>query len=241
MEALVLSFFTFLSTLLGGIVALKNRSSLHYIMSFTAGVLLGVCFYDVLPEAAGVSIENGLDVADVFIAATVGFLLIHVVEKLAVIQAASSKKPPRKRHPIVGVISALGLVFHSFLDGVGIGLGFQVSPHVGIVVALAVIAHDFSDGLNTVTLMLANNNTSKKSLLLLILDAAAPVLGVASTTVFSIPESVLVLYLGFFAGFLLYIGASHLLPEAHADRTSVAKIGLTVLGAAFIFGVSRVV
>ena len=194
-----------------------------------------------LPEAARVSRENGLDVADVFIAATVGFLLIHVVEKIAVIHAVGSEKRPRKRHPVVGLISALGLVFHSYLDGVGIGLGVQVSAHVGIVVALAVIAHDFSDGLNTVTLMLTNNNTGRKSLLLLLLDAAAPVLGVLSTAAFSIPESALVLYLGFFAGFLLYVAASHLLPEAHADRSSFAKIGLTVLGALFIFGVSRVV
>ncbi len=241
MEAFVLSFFTFLSTLLGGTIALRHRSSLHYIMSFTAGVLLGVCFYEVLPEAARVSSENGLDVADVFIAATVGFLLIHVVEKLAVIHTVSSEKRAQKRHPVVGLISALGLVFHSFLDGVGIGLGFQVSAHVGIAVALAVIAHDFSDGLNTVTLMLANNNTSRRSLLLLLLDAAAPVLGVLSTAVLSIPENVLVLYLGFFAGFLLYVAASHLLPEAHADRSSLAKVGLTILGALFIFGVSRVV
>ena len=48
------------------------------------------------------------------------------------------------------------------------------------------------------------------------LDALAPVVGAASTLLFTVPPDVLVLYLGFFAGFLLYIGVSDILPEAHS-------------------------
>jgi len=84
-------------------------------------------------------------------------------------------------------------------------------------VAMAVIAHDFSDGLNTVTLMLSHRNSSKRALILLLVDATTPLLGAASTLLFRIPNQILILYLGFFAGFLLYIGASDLLPEAHSN------------------------
>jgi zinc transporter ZupT len=143
------------------------------------------------------------------------------------------------RHPTVGLINASGLSFHSFLDGVGIGLGFQVSPHVGFIVALAVIAHDFSDGLNTVTLMLSHKNTTKKAVILLLIDATTPLLGAASTLLFSIPNNFLILYLGFFAGFLLYIGASDLLPEAHSEHSSYKMISLTIIGVLFIFLVTR--
>jgi ZIP family zinc transporter len=142
-------------------------------------------------------------------------------------------------HPQVGLASALALSGHSFLDGVGIGLGFQASPTVGIAVAIAVIAHDFSDGLNTVTLMLANKNTSKKSIMLLLLDAIMPVLGALATLAFSLSPAGLALYLGFFAGFLLYIGTSEILPEAHASHSSYVTIALTILGAAFMFAVTR--
>ena len=145
-----------------------------------------------------------------------------------------------KHHTAVGLAGALGLSFHSFLDGVGIGLGFHVNPHVGLLIAIAVIAHDFSDGLNTVTLMLSNKNTLKKSFFLLLLDATTPILGVLSTFLISIPDSLLQLYLGFFAGFLLYIGASDLLPEAHSKHSSYKMIGLTILGVIFIFLVTRV-
>src|SRR6185312_7845217 len=97
---------------------------------------------------------------------------------------------------------------HSFMDGIGIGLAFQVSTGVGVTVAIAVIAHDFSDGLNTVSLMLRHRNSTRRSQLMLGLDAIAPVLGAASTLLFELPPFWLMLYLGFFAGFLLYISVS---------------------------------
>lgn len=240
MEAVLLSFFTFISTGLGGFFALKNRDKLHLIMSLTAGVLMGVVFFDLLPEIFNLSKNNNFDVTPTFIALIFGFFLIHILEKLALIHSRRHEEEyAPHRHPTVGLISASGLSFHSFLDGVGIGLGFQVSPHVGFIVALAVIAHDFSDGLNTVTLMLSHKNTTKRAAILLLVDATTPILGAASTLLFSIPDNILMLYLGFFAGFLLYIGASDLLPEAHSEHSSYKMIGLTIIGTLFIFIVTR--
>ena len=56
---------------------------------------------------------------------------------------------------------------------------------------------------------------------------------------FTIPPFQLMAYLGFFAGFLLYIGVSDILPEAHANHPSRATLALTVAGAALVFLVSR--
>ncbi len=238
-EVLFLSLLTFISTSLGGLFAFKHRQSLHYIMSFTAGVLIAVVFFDILPEVFSITTEHKLEITPELLAIISGFLLIHLLEKTAVIHSGQEETYASHKHPNVGVISASGLSFHSFLDGVGIGLGFHISSHVGLLIAFAVIAHDFSDGLNTVTLMLTNKNTDKKTLMLLVLDAVAPILGALSTYMFKIPESILQLYLGFFAGFLLYIGASDLLPEAHRKNSSYRMLGLTILGIVFIFVVTR--
>lgn len=239
MQAIFLSLATFFSTFVGGLFALKNKDRLHLVMSLTAGVLVGVVFFDLMPEIFRLSKENNLDVTLPLISLVGAFLFIHILEKFAIIHASHEEEYAVHRHPTVGLINASGLSFHSFLDGVGIGLGFQVSPHVGLIVALAVIAHDFSDGLNTVTLMLSHKNTTKKAVILLFIDAIAPVLGAGSTLLFSIPDRILILYLGFFAGFLLYIGASDLLPEAHSKHSSFKLIGLTILGVLFIFFVTR--
>jgi len=90
--------------------------------------------------------------------------------------------------------------------------------------------------------MLRHRNTTRRSAVMLVLDAVAPVLGATSTLLFQVPATTLMLYLGFFAGFLLYIGVSDILPEAHSGArpaTAVRLLGLTSLGAAFIFVVTR--
>lgn len=239
MQVVILSFLTFISTLAGGVLAFKNKDRLHYVMSFTAGVLIAVTFFDIMPEIFAITGEQKLDSTPALIAIVVGFLVIHILEKLAIIHNAHEEEYGAHKHPTVGVISASGLSFHSFLDGVGIGLGFHINPHVGLLIAIAVIAHDFSDGLNTVTLMLSSKNTNKKSIMLLFIDAVAPIFGAVSTYLFTIPVGFLQLYLGFFVGFLLYIGASDLLPEAHSKHSSFKMIGLTILGVMFIFTITR--
>lgn len=139
------------------------------------------------------------------IALVSGFLIIHILEKTVLIHHGHESDYASHKHPKVGMISALALIGHSFMDGVGIGLGFQISPAIGIITAIAVIAHDFTDGMNTVTLMLTHKNTTKHAKRFLALDAIAPVLGTFIAFWFHVPVFFLTIYLGFFAGFLLYI------------------------------------
>ena len=238
---IALAFSTFLSTLLGGFTALKNSDRLHRILGYTAGVIIGVVAFDLLPEIFHIVQEQKLDATLPMVALVVGFLLFHIAEKTIAMHHAHDAEYSEHKHPHIGMASALALVGHSFLDGVGIGLGFQAGQAVGITVAIAVIAHDFADGLNTVSLMLSHRNTRKKSVILLVLDALAPVLGVLATLFFTLNDATLVIYLGFFTGFLLYIGASDILPEAHSKHSSKVTIALTVLGAVFMFVVTRFV
>jgi zinc transporter ZupT len=236
----ILAAATFFSTLLGGVFALKNRDRLHHILGFTAGILLGVVAFDLLPEIFQLTNSSSTPIMWVMLALVGGFLLFHTIEKLTLIHHAHEGEYSAHKHPQVGLISALALSGHSFLDGVGIGLGLQVNLAVGIAVGIAVISHDFADGLNTVTLMLVNKNSPRRSFKLLILDAVTPILGAFSTLLFTFNDAQLVLYLGFFAGFLLYIGASDILPEAHATHSSRFTLLLTILGAAFIFVIVQV-
>lgn len=239
MLPIILSSATFVSTLLGGLTALKNRDRLHRMLGYTAGVLLGVVAFDILPEIFKAMQEQRISATGPMLALVIGFLLFHIIEKSILLHHTQEDEYTPHHHPHVGIASALALSGHSFLDGVGIGLGFQVNSTIGIAVAIAVIAHDFSDGLNTVSLMLLNNNTNRRAKILLLLDALAPVLGALSTLLVQISDVGLVLYLGFFAGFLLYIGASEILPEAHSKHSSYLTIMLTVLGAGFMFVLTR--
>ncbi len=208
-------------------------------MAFAAGVLLGIVAFDIFPEIIGQIREHNFPSIWVMVALVCGFLIFHILEKSILIHSHTDEHFPNHKHPHVGMASALALAGHSFMDGVAIGLGFQINSMIGILIAIAVISHDFTDGMNTVSLLLSHKNTDKKAKLFLLLTALTPVLGVLSTLFFTISPYFLYLYLGFFAGFLLYIGASDILPEAHSEHSSYKLIGLTVLGSLFIFLITR--
>lgn len=238
--AIVLSLTTFFSTSIGGLVALRAKDRMHLVLGLAAGVMLGLVAFDLLPEIAHSSSLTVAGVPAAMIAFAAGFLVLHVVERALAVHPAHEDEYGEHaghRHRQIGFASAAGLVGHSFLDGVGIGLAFQVNTGVGLAVAIAVIAHDFADGLNTVTVMLVHKNDRRRAILMLVLDALAPVLGAASTLLFHLPEPVLAIYLGLFAGFLLYLATADILPEAHARHPSRLTLLATLAGAAAMFGI----
>jgi zinc and cadmium transporter len=241
MLPVLLAAMTFISTMLGGFTALRHRDHLHRLLGLTAGVIMGVVAFDLLPEIFDLVQESKVSSTGAMVALIAGFLIFHTIEKSILIHHSHETEYETHHHPQVGILSALALAGHSLLDGVAIGLGFQAGNDVGLAVAVAIIAHDFSDGLNTVGLMLAHANSKKRAITMLVVDALAPIVGAASTLLFTLSAENLVLYLGFFAGFLLYIGASEILPEAHSKHSSYTTIALTVVGAAFMFGVTRLI
>lgn len=238
--AVLLSLCTVLSTTLGGLFALRNRDRLHLVLGFTAGVLLGLVAFDLLPEV----FELGghlrlLGLPAVSFGLAFGFLLLHVVERTLALHHAHEGEFSAHQHPEVGLASTVALVVHSFLDGVGIGLAFQVNSTVGLAVAFAVIAHDFADGLNTVSLMVSHGNSDRRAKVMLALDALAPAFGALSTLFFQFPDRGLAMYLAFFCGFLLYLATADILPEAHSRHPSRLTLLCTVVGVAFIATVVR--
>jgi zinc transporter, ZIP family len=228
----LLALTAVLSTALGGFVALRSRDRLHLVLGFAAGVMLGLVAFDLLPELFELSDTMFLGVPTVMVAFAAGFLLLHVVERSVAMHGAHEGEYGAHSHhdPQVGLASATALVAHSFLDGVGIGLAFQVDDTVGYAVALAVIAHDFADGLNTVTVMRTHGNSHRRQVVMLVMDSLAPVLGALSTLFFSVGNEILALYLGGFAGFLLYLATADILPEAHARHPSRLTLVSTLGG-----------
>jgi len=239
MTAFLLSLVAAAAALIGGFIAIRGRRNLNQALGFTAGIILGLVAFDLLPEIFNIVNNTGLDPTRPMIALVVGFLAFHVIGKFILIHHPNEGKYQSHTHPHVGIASALALSGHSFLDGVAIGVAFQVNATVGTAVAIAVISHRFADGFNTTNVMLHHRNNPKRARNMLQLAASMPILGVLSTQLFTFSEKSLGIYLGFFAGFLLYIGASDILPQAHSKGSSRWTILLTILGTAFMFAATR--
>jgi zinc transporter ZupT len=239
MIVFLLTVVASIAAFLGGYTALRSRHWLHFAMAFTSGLVLGLVTFDLLPEIFDITKTKNLDPVWPMIALTAGFLLFHLFEKFVPLHEAGEERYEPHRHPKLGVARAVALSGHSFLDGLSIGVAFQVSTAVGTAVSIAVIGHRFADGFDTTTFMLFHQNKLKHIRRWLAAVIIMPVVGGLASLTFSLSESVLAIYLGFFAGFILYIAASNLLPQAHSEDSSKKTFGLTLLGVLFIFIVTR--
>ena len=232
--AVFVALGAFLMTLAGGWVAQRVTDRRHLVLGLAGGLMLGVVGLDLLPEAIEAAGNEVFGVPAALLLFVGGFLVAHLVERLLAGRHAAHGAGD-ERVPQVGLTAAAAMVGHSLMDGIALGAAFQVGGGMGVAAALAVITHDFADGFNTYTLTRLYGNERRKALLMLFADALAPIVGAATTLLFTLPEELLGCYLGFFGGALLYLAAAEILPEAHHTHPARSTLLCTVAGVGFIW------
>jgi zinc transporter ZupT len=222
----------FISTFLGGTLALKVKDKLHLILGFSAGSVIGVAFFDLLPESFEMA-GNFFDTTTICLVIAIGFIIYMLLDRL--VGSHSGGDDFCENHNHKGEIGAGSLSLHSLLDGLVVGLSFQVSVTLGIALAVAIFIHAFSDGINTVNMIVRSGGDIKKAKKWLLTDAIAPVVGIILSLFITMPEKYFGLLVSLFCGFFLYIGASDLLPESHHNHPKIWTTVSTVLGMALIY------
>jgi ZIP family zinc transporter len=234
MLVVLLTSLSMISTLTGGYIAIRAQRRVHLLLGFGAGVLLGAVFFDLLPESISIAQKCGWGARSVLVLVVAGFLVFYLTERLLILHACPEGDCENETHRHIGRLSAVGLIFHSTLDGAAIGAATLVSWQTGVLIAMAVIAHDTSDGLNTILLVTHGERARRGDYVFLILDAIAPVVGGLLALKFLPPPVALATFLAFASGFFLYTSTSDLLPEAHRRSPSIKVTLATLGGLAFI-------
>lgn len=233
MLVITLAGITVISTFLGGILALRAKDRFHLVLGLSAGLLLGLVGFDLLPEIFEMNSSDFGGVKSISIALISGFLFLHFLEQfVGSHEPAESDYGHEHKHSveIAGVLGAVAMAGHIFLDGVALALAFKVSNQLGIAVFIAMLVHAFSDGLNTVALLIKSNQWQKRGKYLLAVDAVARISGAALGTSISISDANLALYLAVFSGIVIYLATSHILPEAHSKHPSKVTVISTLAG-----------
>jgi ZIP family zinc transporter len=236
--AIILAAVTAFATAVGGAIALRARDRLHLVLGLSAGLLLGLVAFDLLPEVFEMSSSNFLGAPAVSVAIVGGFLLLHLYEKFfGTHEAADSEYGDDHKHSanVAGSVGALAMGVHVFLDGLALGVAFAIDESLGIALFVALLVHAFSDGLNTVSLLIKSGKWSRKAIWLLGVDSVARISGAAIGANLSINSDLTAIYLAAFSGILIYLATSHILPEAHARHESRWTLISTLAGVAIMW------
>jgi len=231
--ALGASFLAALVTSMGIYVIRRfehwGRKNTIYFICFAAGVLISVSFLHIIPKAFSMNAE-----APFYLLA--GYLGLHLFNRF--INAFVCDKESDTQYEI-GLVPMIGIGFHSFIDGFIYSITFTVSIFTGVLTAIGMVLHEFPEGIITYLLLKRGGFKEKTSLLLAFLAAAltTPIGMLASYPYISkIDKPFLGALLAFSAGALVYVGATHLLPQAETEqkRYSLFALGAGILVAAII-------
>lgn len=209
------------------------RKNSIFLISFSAGVLLSVSVSHLIPEAQTLS-PNAL------FWFLVSFIFFYIVEH-GIILHSCREGHKCEVHPI-DKIALLGIGFHSLLDGVVIGVGFEISFALGIVATLSVLLHELPEGISTISILLYSNYSKQKAVFYSWLVAVATPVGAIGgfALVRDISGNILGILLAIAAGSFFYVSAADLIPEIH-KKSQVLNIILVILGILLPFLVKWVV
>lgn len=200
-----------------------------YFVCFAAGVLIAVSFLHIIPKSFAMSAS-----APAYL--LTGFVLLHLFNRF--VTAFVCERAPDPRYGI-GLIPMIGIGFHSFIDGFVYSITFTVSIFTGVLAATGLVLHEFPEGIITYLLLLRGGFSEKASWILALLAASLTTpLGMLMSYPFisRIDQPVLGALLSLSAGALVYVGATHLLPQAEQEhrKYSLYALAAGVLAAAII-------
>lgn len=239
---------TFATPLIIALIPLRkvqiSERTLHLMLGFSAGILGGVTFVNILPEAF--SLAQELSLLSIYVPSGIGagFLILLVAERYLLATEEihgghfhiHGKPGLDARHGLMGV-SALTL--HGFMDGFVIPISFSAGPEVGIIVTLAVAIHQIPDSFAALSLALGSTETKRQALLYVLVTAADTPIGIAvGLLLVGLGNVIIPLGLGLTAGTFVYVSAADLVPELQHKARSPLVILSMALGFSLVMALS---
>jgi ZIP family zinc transporter/zinc and cadmium transporter len=215
-----------------GAIAVTSRASwslraLDAILSFAAGFLISVSLVDLFPES--IRVAGPAAPAIVLLA----YLLVHLTQH-TIGRHFHFGEETHSVSELVSLSALIGLLMHTFVDGVAVASGLRVSAGLGVLVFIAVLLHKFPEGLAISSLFLAAGAGRMKAIIAAGALGATTIAGVLLTDhleflqTYGLPIS---------AGVTLYVGASNLVPEFQ-DRPGL-RIPASFVGGCALYFLAR--
>ena len=233
-QSLFFALVAALANVIGGVIVTSSKwahRSLRYFIALGSGFMLGTVFLEMVPES--IALTNSAPAL-----VLVGYLIVHTFEHTFASHLHFGEETHHDElvNPVVGISALIGMIVHTFFDGVAIGAGFIVSPGVGLLIFLAVLLHKIPDGF-TISSIVITSGHSKRSAL-----AAASALGgstligvlavhlIGGSVSYALPIS---------TGSTLYVAATDLMPEVNREKG--VKMAMVVFAGMGLFLLVRTI
>lgn len=207
MTALVYAIVAACANLLGAVAVVRHaRGGLRLIehsVAFGAGYMLAVCLIEIVPEALG----RGGQAAPLLV--LVGYLAVHLTQH-TVTPHFHFGEETHTVNAVAGSSALIGLLLHTFFDGVAIASAFLVGRELGMLVFVAIFLHKLPEGVTISSLILAGGRPARSAI------EAAGLLGIATVGGVLLTDHLAFLVshgLALSGGVTLYVAASNLVPE----------------------------
>lgn len=207
-----------------------------YLVSFSAGALLGDAFIHLLPEAA----DGGFGLS-ISLYILLGIIVSFVIEKIIWRHCHLHKCAASHHHVQPQPFAYLNLIgdgVHNFIDGLIIGGSYLVSVPVGVSTTLAVILHEIPQEIGDFGVLIHGGFKRSQALFYNFLSGLTSVIGVIVALLLSETTNVTNVLVPFAAGSFIYIACTDLLPELHKSVKMKESVGQLV---AFIAGIGVMV
>lgn len=181
-----------------------------YFACFASGVLISVSFLHIAPTSFEMT-----PLAPAALLA--GYFMLYAANRFLTTQVCER---PVTADYAIGLLPMIGIGLHSFIDGAIYSITFSVNLFTGIAAAIGMVLHEFPEGIITYVLLLRGGFRERTALSLAFVAAALTTpLGmlVSFPIVSQINDGTLGVLLALSAGALIYVGATHLLPQAERE------------------------
>lgn len=207
--------------------ARRSLRALDALLSFAAGFLISVSLLDLLPDSIAFA---GAIAPPIALGA---FVLVHLTQHTL----GRHFHFGEETHEVSEMVSSsalIGLLMHTFVDGVAVASGLSVGMGLGALVFVAVLLHKFPEGLAISSLFLAAGARRSRAVLAAAALGASTLLGVLLTDQLEVLRHY---GLAVSAGVTLYVAAANLVPELQ-DRRG-ARIPLSFVAGCGLYIAAR--
>jgi len=212
-QSLAFALAAALANVIGGFIVIAQKraqKSLRYFIAFGSGFMLATVFVEMMPES--IALTNSAPML-----VLVGYVIVHVFEHTFASHLHFGEETHHDEllNPAVGISALIGMLVHTFFDGVAIGAGFIISQGAGMLIFLAVLLHKIPDGFTISSIAITSGRSSSSALAAATLLGLSTLMGVLAvhlvggSVAYALPIS---------TGSTLYVAATDLMPEVNREK-----------------------